>query len=189
MRIHLTLLLGMLLSNCVLTVAQIPAVQIASTREPIAPITTMAQMVSAPLLARAPLLVAKPAKYPDHCNYTFAGVYERDQGLDGLEMLSQIREVKTLFIAMSSLPLLNLWGGRLRFDGFTSTIDTQNVQLGPSAGGGLEDFRPPRQTSSVESRSIDRYGLSLSFHFGRGARIGRPAQGWHSLARVLDAAR
>jgi len=192
MYIHLTLLLGVLLSSCVSAVAQVPAVQIGSTREPLAPLTTTAQIVSSPSIARTPLLPDKPENYAGHFSYTLARSHESRQGLQGLdelETLSQMREVKTLFITKSSLPLLNLWGGRLRFDGFTSTIDTQNVQLGPSAAGGLEDFRPPRQTSSVESRSNDRYGFSLSFHLGRRAQIGRPEQVWRSLARVFDAAR
>jgi len=189
MRIYLSLLLGMLLGSSVSAVAQIPRVQIVSMRGSLAPIVTTARITPTPSMPRPPLGIAKPTIEPDHFTGAFAGAYERGQGLDGLESLSQMRKVKTLFVTRSSLPLLYLWGGRLRFDGFSSTSNTQNLQLGPSAAGGLEDFRPLRQTSSIESRSIDRYGLSLSFHFGRGAQIGRPAQVWHSLARVFDAVR
>lgn len=189
MRIHLSLLLGVLLGSCVPAMAQSPAVQLASMQEPLAPTAAMAQMAPAPLLPRAPLPPEKPGKYTGHFSYTLTRTHESQLTLEDLETLSQMREVKTLFITKSSLPLLNLWGGRLRFDGFASTINTQNVQLGPSAAGGLEDFRPPRQASSIESRSSDRYGFSLSFHLGRGAQIGRPEQVWQSLARVFDAAR
>lgn len=146
----------MLLGSCVPTVAQIPAVRIASTQEPLAPIATLVQMVPSPFLARASLLPEKPGKYADHFSYALAGAYESGRGLGGLETLSQMREIKALFITRSSLPLLNLWGGRLRFDGFTSTVDTHNVQRGPSAAGGLEDFRPPHQNYPGRFRSVDR---------------------------------
>jgi hypothetical protein len=189
MRVHLNLLLGMLLGSSVPSAAQIPSVQTVSMRDSLAPVVSTAQVAPAPSLPRAPFVIAKLRIGPDHFPATFAGVYGRGDGLDGLETLSQMRKVKTLFVTRSSLPLLNLWSGRLRFDGFSSTSNTQNVQLGPSAAGGLEDFRPRPQTWSIESRSIDRYGVSLSFHFGRGAQIGRPAQAWHSLARIIHAAR
>ena len=102
--------------------------------------------------------------------------YERDQGLEGLKSLSPMREVKTLFLTQSMLPLLQLWGGRLRLDGFTSR---QNVQLGPSE----------LQGHPGGPRSIGFRGVSLSFHFGRDAQIGRPAQIWQSLARIHAAVR
>jgi hypothetical protein len=65
----------------------------------------------------------------------------------------------------------------------------QNVQLGPSGGGGLLDFRPPRQWYPGGPRSIGLYGVSLSFHFGRDAQIGRPTQIWQRLARTHAAVR
>ena len=142
-----------------------------------------------PFLATSLLLPENPGKSAAHFSYLFAGAYERDQGLEGLESLSPMREVKTLFLTQSSLPLVQLWGGRLRLDGFTSTLHMQNVQLGPSAGGGLLDFRPPRQSYPGGPRSIDLYGVSLSFHFGRDAQIGRPTQIWRCLARIVGAAR
>jgi hypothetical protein len=189
MHIQITMVLGMLLGCCVSAVAQTPAGELAPMQEPLVPIATMAQMSPTPLLARATLPPEKPGKYAAHFSYTLASTHTRHRTIDGLETLSQMREVKTLFVTKSSLPLLNLWGGRLRFDAFSSTINTQNVQLGPSAAGGLEGFRPPRQSNPGELRSVDLYGLSFSFHFGRDAQIGRPAQVWHSLARVIDAAR
>src|SRR5258708_20215400 len=80
---------------------------------------------------------------PSNFSYLFAGAYERDQGLNGLESLSPMHEVKTLILTQSLLPLAQLWGGRLRLDGFASTL---HIQLGPSAGGALQDFLPPPQS-------------------------------------------
>lgn len=109
--------------------------------------------------------------------------------LEGLKGLSSMREVKTLFLTQSMLPLLQLWGGRLRLDGFTSTLHMQNVQLGPSAAGGLLDYRPPRQNYPGGALSVHLSGISLSFHFGRDAQIGRPGQIWQRIARIHAAVR
>ena len=87
----------------------------------------MLQTVTAPLLVGSLLLRGGPGKSADHFSYAFAGSYETDRGLTGLENLSQKRKVKTLFVTRSSLPLVNLWGGRLGLEGFTSTLNMQNV--------------------------------------------------------------
>jgi hypothetical protein len=100
-----------------------------------------------------------------------------------------MREVKTLFLTQSMLPLVQFWGGRIRLDGFTSTLHTQNVQLGPSAAGGLLAFRPPRQGYPGGPRSFGFYGINLTFHFGRDAQIERPTQIWQCLGRIVGAAR
>ena len=129
------------------------------------------------------LLPDNPGKPPANFSYRFAGAYERDQGLNDLKSLSPMHEVKTLILTQSLLPLAQLWGGRLRLDGFTSTL---HMQLGPSAGGGLQDFRSSRQNYFGGPRSVDLYGFSLSFHFGRDAQVGRPAQIWSCLARIAS---
>ena len=173
------LLIGVLLSSFVPTTAQIPVPAFVSTQELVAPIA-----VPAPLFA----VSFHPPENP-HFSYLLARAYEADQGLEGLERLSPMHEVKTLFLTQSLLPLVQLWGGRLRLDGFTSTLHMQNVQLGPSAGSGLQDSRLPRQSYPGAPRSVDLYGISLNFHFGRDAQIGRPTQIWRCLARIAGTAR
>jgi hypothetical protein len=170
------LLLGMFLG--IPTAAQRPTPQIVPTQDRIAPIVTAAP---SPLLTVSSRLLDNPGKPPANFSYLFAGAYERDQGLDGLKSLSPMREVKTLILTQSLLPLVQFWSGRLRLDGFTSTLHMQNVELGPSAGGGL---RPQRQSYPGGPRSVDLYGVSLSFHFGRDAQVERPAQIWRCLARI-----
>ena len=176
------LLLGVFLGSHVLTAAQAPAPELVPAQERVAPIVTTAP---APLLTVSSLLPENPANSVAHFNYLFVPDYEPGQGL---ESLSPLREVKTLFLTQSLLPLVQLWGGRLRLDGFTSTLHTQNVQLGPSAAGGLLDFRPPRQAYPGGPRSVGLYGVNLSFHFGRDAQIGRPTQIWRYFARIAGAA-
>jgi hypothetical protein len=158
--------------------SQTPAPDLVPAQELVASIVTAAP---APLLAVSFLLPENPGKLAAHFSYLFAGAYERDQGLEGLASLSPMREVKTLCLTQSLL-LVQIWGGRLRLDGFTSTLHMQNVELGPSAAGGLQDSRL-RQGYPGGTRSVDLYGVSLSFHFGRGAQIGRPAPIWRCLAR------
>jgi hypothetical protein len=176
------LLPGVFLGSCVVTAAQTPAPEVVPPRELVASIVTA---VPAPLLPASFLLPENPGKSAAQFSYLFAGAYERDQGLEGLASLSPMREVKTLFLTQSLLPLVQIWGGRLRLDGFTSTLRMQNVQLGPSADGALQDSRLPRQGNPGGPRSVDLYGVSLSFHFGRDAQIGRPAQIWRCLARIV----
>jgi hypothetical protein len=178
------MLLGVFLGSRVLTAAQTPVPELVPAQELVASIMTGAP---APLLAVSFLLPEKPGKSTAHFSYLLAGAYEyeRDQGLEGFANLSPMREVKTLFLTQSLLPLVQIWGGRLRLDGFTTTLHMQNVELGPSAAGGLQDSRLLRQGYPGGPRSVDLYGVSLSFHFGRDAQIGRPAQIWRCLARIL----
>ncbi len=186
---QLILLLGMFLCSYAPAAAQTVVPQIVTAPDRTALITTKVRTAPVPLLAGSLPRPENPGNSTAHFSCLSAGAYGRDQGLERLESLSQMREVKTVFSTQSSLPLVHFWGGRLRFDGFTSRLDMQNVQLGPSAAGGLLDFRPPRQDYPGEPRSIGLYGLSLSFHLGRDAQIGRPTQIWRSLARMVSAVR
>jgi len=189
---RLILLLGVLLGSYAPVTAQTPAPQIVSAPHRIAPIMAIVRTLPAPSLAPSFPLSESPGKSAARSTYVFARAYRDDHGLEGLDSLkglSQMREVKTLFLTQSTLPLVQLWGGRLRLDGFTSRVHMQNVQLAPSGGGGLLDFRPPRQWYPGGPRSIGLYGISLSFHFGRDAQIGRPTQIWERLARIHAAVR
>jgi hypothetical protein len=185
----LMLLLGMVLGSLLPTSAQTPVPQILQAQDRITPIVSMVRAVRAPSLAARFLSPENLGKPVTHFTHLFAGADERGQGLEGLRRLSPMHQVKTLFLTQSMLPLVQLWGGRLRLDGFTSTLYMQNVQLGPSAAGGLLDFRPSRQGYPGGPRSIGLYGVSVSFHFGRDAQVGRPTQIWRCLARMVGAAR
>ena len=174
------LLLAMFLCTAVAS-AQTSASQAVSAQEHVAPSI---------MLRTAPFLrLTNPGKSTIHFRYPFLGSYGRGSGLEDLEILSSMREVKTLFTTRSSLPLVHLLGGRLRLDGFTSTLDMQNVQLGPAGGGNLQDFRLRRQNYPGEPRSVTLAGVSLTFRLGRDARIGRPVQLWRCLARIINAVR
>jgi hypothetical protein len=176
-------LLVLLLGNLVPTAAQTPAPQIVPTQDRIAPLVDVVPTAMAPLLVVSPLLPDNPEKSATHSSYRFARPYERDPGLEGLvESLSPMHEVKTLILTQSLLPLVQLWGGRLRLDGFTSTLHMQSLQFGPSAAGGL---RLQQQNYAGGPRSMDLYGVSLSFHFGQDSQVEHPTQAWRSLSRIV----
>ena len=177
------LLLAALLSGQIQTAAQTATAKAVPTQERTAPSMARAGTVSGPLLAASLLLYEDTGKSPVRFSHLFGGTYDRELSLANL---SPIVEVRTLFLTQSSVPLLDLWGGRLRLDAFTSRLHMQNAQLGPSAAGGLRDFRPPRVGYASGPRSVGLSGISLSFHFGRDAQIGRPDPIWRCLARIVS---
>jgi hypothetical protein len=178
------LLLGMFLGSHVPVAGQTPVPQIVLAQEHGAQIMTIPRTVSILLLTPSFLLSQDPGKFPAHSSLLFAGAYERDHSL---QHLSPMDEVKTLTLTQSSLPLAQLWGGRLQLDAFQSTLHMQNVQLGPLGYGGMEGFRPPRQTYPGGPLSVHFSGLSLSFHFGRDSRARRPTQVWRRMTRFVGA--
>ena len=174
-------LLVLFLGNLVPTAAQMPASQIVPRQDRIAPVDVVS---TAPLLVVSPLLPDNPEKSATHFSYRFARAYERDPSLEGLvKSLLPMHEVKTLILTQSLMPLVQLWGGRLRLDGFASTLHMQSVQFGPSGAGGL---RLPQQNYAAGPRSMDLYGVSLSLHFGRDAKIERPTPIWQWLAQTRE---
>ena len=175
-------LLGIFLGGHAPAAAQAPAVQIVLAHAYVAPAITMLRPVSAPLPTASFQLYQNPKKSPAYFDRVFAAAYERD---DGIERLPPTETVTTLFFTRTSLSLLQLWSGRLRLDGVIGTLNMQNVQLGPSASGGLWDFRPPRQSYPGGPRSLDLYGVSVSYHFGRAARTGSPPHVWRCVSRFV----
>ena len=128
------------------------------------------------------LVYQNSGKSPANFSYLFAGDYEPDLSA---EVLPPTEEVKTLFFTRSSVRLVQLWSGRLRLDGFMGTLNMRNVQLGPSASGGLRDFHLPRESYARGPRSVDLYGISVSFHLSRDASTERPPQVRRYLSRIV----
>lgn len=165
--------------------AQTLTPQTVPAQKRVAPIITRLQTVHVPSLDRSFVLSEDPGKSAGNFSYLFVRAYEGDQGLQNL---SPILRVKTLFLTQSSLPIFQLWGGRLRLDGFTSRLHIPNVQLGSPAVGGPQDLCSPRRYPGGP-RSVRFYGLSLSFSFGRDTEIRRPTQPWRCFSRFVSAPR
>jgi len=180
-------LLGMFLGSHAPAAAQTPAQQIVLAQEHVAPIITMLQTASAPLSALSFPQAQDHGQSPARFSLLFAGAYEPDHSLGPLPPME---EVKNLIHTLSSLPLVQLWSGRLQLDAFQSTVHSQNVQLGPFGYGGMEGFRPTWQSYPAGPLSVHSSGFSLSFHLGRDSRTRPPTQLWRHMTgfvvRVLN---
>jgi hypothetical protein len=175
-------LLGMFLGSHVPVAGQTPVPQIVLAQEHGAQIMTMHRTASPPLPAARFLLSQDSGKLPAHLSLLLAGAYQRKPSL---EHFSPMDEVKTLTLTQSSLPLCQLWGGRLQLAAFQSTLHSQNEQLGPLGYRGMEGFRPTRQSYPGGPLSVHFFGFSLSFHFGRDSRTKHPTHVWRRLTRFV----
>jgi|SRR5271166_2022450 len=177
-------LLGMFLGSHVPAAGQTAVPQIVLAQRHEAQIMTIPRTVSIPSLTSSFLLSKDPGQSPAHFSPRFAEAYQRDLSL---EHFSPMDEVKTLTLTQSSLPLFQIWGGRLQVGAFQSTLHSQNVQFGPSGYGGMEGFRLTRQSYPGGPLSVHFSGLSLSFHFGRNSRTRPQIQGWQRMTRFIGA--
>jgi hypothetical protein len=141
----------------------------------------------------APLLAALPAshfrfsqalwKFPVRFPLSVAGAYSPDPIF---QRLSPMNEVRTLTLTQASIPLIQLWGGRLQLDAFQSTLHGQIVQIGLFGYGGIKGFGFSRQIYPGEPLSVHLSGLSLSFHLGRNARGAPPIHAWRHMTRIVS---
>jgi hypothetical protein len=171
-------LLGIILGGHAAGAAQTsaPLIVLAHEQEHVAATTPMLRTVTIPLLSASPVLNLDPGKFPARFSLVFRGAAEGDHGPEGFPELQQF---KTFLYTQTSLPLVQLWGGRLQLDVFQSTFHIQNMQPGPM---GL--VRSQGQSYPGGPRSSQISGLSLSFQFGRGARGGRPSELWRDVTRI-----
>jgi hypothetical protein len=177
---RLMTLLGIALGSLAPAAGQTPAPRVVLAPEHVAPILTMLRTVSNPAPPSSFLLYQDPGKPPVHFSYLFAGAAELDPAT---ALLPSVTKVKTLFYTQSSLPLVQLWSGHLELDAFQNAVHMQNVLLGALAYGGIEGFRSSRLGYPGGPSSVHYSGLSMTFHFSRNARIGRPIQTWWHLLR------
>lgn len=175
-------LLGIFLGSHVPAVAQTAAPQLIPAQERVAPTMTMLRTVSTASPATFYLQSQDPGKSFAHFSRVLVGAYESDPSL---ERFAPMEEVKTLYFTQSSLPLLQLWGGRLQLGAFQSTFRIQNVQLGPLSYRGTRDFRRPLEGFPGGPSSIRVSGLSMSFHFGGDTWVGRPILPWQRFSRIV----
>ncbi len=165
----LILVLGVLLNSTLPGAAQTRATQVLLMQERSSPIRTLFQGVPAQLPATTFVPPLGPGKPPAHFTVPLAAAYNRD-----------LEVIDTSFVTESRVPVLQLWSGRLQLDGFESTLDMENMLLGPS-GSGHPGVRVPRE--------VVLYGISLRFRLGRDAQTGSRAEVWQCLARIVGVGR
>jgi hypothetical protein len=171
MRSHLVLVFGLLLSSCRPIEAQTLATQVFLVQARSEPTTMLVRAAPTYFLPRVSLTIFLPRVPVEP--FTNISAYKPDIGL---ENRLQIEVVKTLFVTESRLAVVQFWRGRLHLDGFDSTLQMQNIQLGPSGSGGL----PPSHDQAGVARSVGLDGISLSFRLGRDTQTGRQTQVWVS---------
>jgi hypothetical protein len=179
----LIMLLGMLMGSQA-AAGQIPTRQIVLSQKPGAQLIRVFRAESTPLSASSFLLSQDRENSLGHSSLRFPGPSERDHEL---ERLSPIRKDQTLIFTQLSLPLVQLWNGKLQLDAFHSTLHIQNAQFGALGYGAMPDLRLPQQNFPGGSRSVHLSGLSLNFHFGRDERTRRPTQAWRCVPRIVAA--
>ncbi len=177
------LLLGMFMGSQA-AAGEISAPRIASAQKPIAPVITVFRAESKTLLAPSFLLSQDRENTLARISLRLSGLDERDQVL---ERLSPVIKVKTLILTQLSLPLVQLWDGKLELSAFQSTLRIQNVQFGALGYAAMPDFPLPQQNFPGGPRSIHLSGLSLNFHFGRVEGTRRPTQAWRCVPRIVAA--
>jgi hypothetical protein len=183
------LLLGMLLGNHGPAIAQTAAARVVQAQVHGAPITTMLPALSIPAPAEAASfqVAQNPGKPGVDFGLRFGGPYERD---NRLENFSPMVEVKTLVLTQSSLPLVQIWGGRFQLDAFQNTLHLENVEHGLYDNGDTQAAHLWQSSYPGGPPSLTLTGLSLSFQFGREAQTGRSNQGWrrfpHMVGMILN---
>ena len=137
-------------------------------REHVAPTVTVHLPASLTLFTAPSLQYHAVSNSPSRVDLSYSGTNEPLQNINSLVAMENVR---TVFFTETRFPLLELYGGRLRFDAFQNTLHIQNVQPGPSA-----------------VRSLHFSGLSLNFHVGHIAGTGRPVHTWRRLSQIVDTA-
>jgi hypothetical protein len=163
---------------------QIPAPRIVPAQKPVVPVITVFRAESKTLLPRSFLLSQDRGNTFALTSLRYPETYERD---DMLERLSPVVKLKTLILTQVSLPLVQLWDGKLELEAFQSTLRIQNVQFGAFGNGAMPDSRLPQQNFTGGSHSVHLSGVSLKFHFGQVQRTRRPTQGWRCVPRMVAA--
>ena len=150
----------------------------------VAPILSKARSASDAAPVKFILRYRDPGKSARHFSYLFAGAYKPDPSVENILPMATM---KSLIFASSSLPLLQLFGGKVELDAFQCTSRIPYAQLGPVGNAGARDFHLPQQSYPGESRALHLTGISLNFHFGRNWRSGSAMQTWRYLPRILSA--
>ena len=180
------LLLLLFVSSHGSTAAQTSAERIVLTQQRVTPMIARFPIAFTPRRTGSYLLSGNPGKRNPHFSSLSPQAYERDFSLKDLS--SSVNNVKTLILKQSSIPLIQLLSGRLQLNAFQSSFQIQSTPLNPFDNCGNQRPFLRRQPYPRSLCPVDVFGISLSFHFGRDARIEHPVQGWRRLIRVAGTA-
>jgi hypothetical protein len=120
-----------------------------------------------PSVFRSVQLSKKPVANLSHLGFT---AYSPDHSV---ECLSPVETNQTQFVSQALLPVAQFWNGRLQLGASESTLHMGNVIV--------------KQGHLDSSRSMELYGVSLAFYFGRGAQTEASTQVWRGMTRFVGA--
>jgi hypothetical protein len=161
---------GLFLSNCLSGEAQTLATQVFAPQARPEPTTAMFRAPPTHPLPPAFRSVQLSTRPVTHLSDFLNAAHNPDRSLDGL---SPVESNVTLFGSQALLPMVQFWSGRVQLGASESTFHMGNVIL--------------RQGHLGSSGSVDLYGVSLVFHFGRGAQTGSPTQIGRRMTRFVGA--
>jgi hypothetical protein len=170
MQHQLILAVGVLLSSCLPAEAQTLTTQVPLPQahsEPTMAVFREPPTHPLPTVFRSVQLSTNPVAHRSILPVT---AYKPDRSV---ESLSPVENNQTLFVSQSLLPVVQFWSGRLQLGASESTLHMGNLIV--------------RQGHLGSSRSMDLYGVSLAFHFGRGAQTEGPTQFWRRMTQFVGA--
>jgi hypothetical protein len=115
------MLLGTMVGSQVPAVGQVSAPQIVLAQKPVAPAIKVFRVESSLFLAPSLLLSQGRENTLAHTSLRYPG-HERNHRL---ERLSPVVKLKTLILTQVSLPLVQLWDGKLQLDAFQGTAHSE----------------------------------------------------------------
>lgn len=103
-----------------------------------------------------------------------------------LEDRLSLRTNDTVFVSQSRVPLVHFWGGRLQIAGISSTVNMENVLLGPAAQGALQSLRFTQQARFSAAHAIDLYGVSVGFRWTPSDEVAGRAPIWRVIESIRE---
>ena len=163
---QLILVLGALLSSCLLGAAAAPpTTQDRPWEERSGAIVTLFRAVPTPVTQSTLLLSWPPAKPP--ASLTPVSAATKNPAC-GLQCLFSAEVLRTPFVEQVRVTVVRLWGGRLHLGGVVSSSRRDNSLLGFPGSAAFVVHPSERLPQPYRC-----YGLSLTYRFGRDAHADR----------------
>jgi hypothetical protein len=161
MQKQLILILGALLGSCLPASGQTLSAPLDFRQERFAPGMTLLAASSRDLPLTNVMPARSLAESPVRLPVVLAVVHYRNPNPKRPSRVP-VELIQTPFSRQARVSLVQLWGGRLRLDGFASAMSMQNVLDGSSNS---------RHSGMMQARAAGAYGISLSFRLGRDASL------------------
>lgn len=161
MRNQFLLVIGLAMGSCLPAAAQTSREQIFLAQPPSGPMMLLVRPPPHYSLPTVFLTTNRPRKPHGRSARISAATYAPERSF---ENRFSILVNRTPFLSESSVPIAQLWGGRLQLEGFDSTCQRYpQFELSNVA----HDYPPPSHDQAGMYRSVDLQGVSLRFQLGQ----------------------